>query len=1047
MNFTEIALKFKTTVYVLILFIAVMGINAYRAMPLEDAPEIEIPFIMVQTIYPGVSPEDMERLVTNAIERELKELKDVKEITSSSSESVSMVTLEFETGIDTDDAYQKVRDKVDMAKPDLPADAEEPVVIEISTTDFPILLVSASADYSLMKLKSVGEFLEESIEQVPGVLSVDLIGGLEREIHVYLDPTRMEYYKIGVGQVINRIKQEHQTTPAGSIELGNSKYAVRIPGEYKDVSLMEDIVLKAPKGKAVKLRDIGRIVDGIKDRETISRSNGVECVTLRVKKQSGENIVRIAEDIKNLLDRLESSLPAGTHLTLRQDQSMMIRDQVKNLENSIITGLLLVMIVLWFALGFRNAAFVAMAIPLSMLITFAALHMMGVTLNMVVLVSLIIALGMLVDNSIVVIENIYRHVSEGESRVRAALLATKEVSWPIIASTATTVAAYSPIFWMPGIPGDFMKFLPQTVITALIATLFVALVINPVLASRFLRANSKKMFETSGIASGPILKPYQKTLIWSLDHPKMLIGSAVIFFIATVFVYGKLGAGVEFFPPSTPLRCQITFSGPQGTTLDQTDSIVRSVEAFARREDNSKEVVANVGIGGGSWMGSGGSSTHEGVIDLEFIDRLNRSHSTWDTIDSLRKQLSTIPGGEFRVLEEEKGPPTGDPISVELSGPDYNVLNEYAQKAIPLIRTIPGVIDIKEDFEGSKPEIQIIVDREKAMTRKVNSQDIAMAVSTAINGTTASVLREGDEEYDIVVQYEEQYRQSINDLLELRVTGEDDFQIPLRDVAEVITTGGLGSIKHIDGYRSVLISGDITGRSSSEVMADIEAKLSSGIELPPGYHFHFTGETEMQDEMADFLLEAFMIGIMIIMMILITQFNSISRPLIIIGTVAMSLNGVMLGLLITQNKFSVMMTGLGVISLAGIVVNNAIVLVDYVDQLRDKLGLPLREALIRAGTVRFRPVMLTAITTVLGMIPMALGISFDFTTMALDIGSENSEWWGPMGQAIIFGLLFATALTLILLPVLYYYQENTYNRIKALIQSLSSRKTTASDAE
>lgn len=1043
MTFTEYALKFKTTVYVLIFGIIIVGLGSYQRLPLEEAPEIEIPFILVHTVYPGVAPEDMERLVTNVIERELKELKDVKEITSSSLESFSSITLEFESDIDTEDAYQKVRDKVDTAKPDLPADAEEPNIIEINTTDFPIMQVIVSGEYALDKLKSIGENLEDMMEQINGVLGVDLIGGLDREIYVYLDPERLEYYKIGVEEVIGRIQQEHRTTPAGNLELGGSKYSVRIPGEYKDVSLMEDIVVKAPQGKPIKIRDIGRVIDGYKDRETNSRLNGKECVTLRVRKQSGENIVRIADEIKELLKNQEPLLPQGTELRIVQDSSEMIRDQVDNVENSIISGLLMVIIVLWFALGPRNASFVALAIPMSMLITFIALEIMGVTLNIVVLFSLILALGMLVDNSIVVIENIYRHASMGKPLRRAAVEATSEVMWPIIASTATTVAAFWPLLYMPGIAGDFMYFMPLTVITALLATLFVALVINPVVAGDFLRSSRESLFDESGEARTPILKRYKASLEWSLRHPFLLLGFSIIVLCTTAVLFRFFNAGVNFFPETPPLRAQVQFRGPQGLTLERTDRIIKQIEGIAMKEDNSESVIGNAGFSGGDGgLFGGGGGTHEGVVDLEFKDRNEREHTTWDTIASIRQKLGSLVGGEFKVELEEKGPPTGDPVSIEISGPDYTKVNEIANRALEYVATVDGAIELKTDFDGSKPEIRIEVDREKAMSRKVNSANVATAVSTAINGTTASVLREGDDEYDIVVKYDENYRRSIQDILDIRVTGADSVQVPLRDVASIRTAGGLGSIKHIDGDRSVKISGEVQGRSSTEVMADVERLINEKFDLPAGYQFHFAGENEMQNEMADYLKKAFGIGILLIALILITQFNSLIRPLIIIGSVVMSLNGVLLGLMLTQTKFSIMMTGMGVISLAGVVVNNAIVLIDYIDRMKAE-GHGLKEALVRAGMIRFRPVILTAITTILGMVPMAIGVSIDFKRFALDIGSENALWWGPMAQAVIFGLLFATGLTLILVPVMYYLQEKYMRR---LYRILARRRRAAKSA-
>ncbi|MBN1879463.1 efflux RND transporter permease subunit [bacterium] len=1034
----ELMLRFKTTIYVLVLGLIIVGLGSYTRLPLESAPEIEIPYILVHTIYPGVSPEDIERLITNVIERELKDLKDVKEITSSSLESFSSITLEFETGIDTDDAYQKVRDKVDKAKPDLPDDAEDPGIIEINTTDFPIMQIIISGAYGLDRLKSVAESLEDRIEQVPGVLGVDLVGGLDREIYVYLDPERLEFYRIGVEQVINRIRQEHRTTPAGNLELGGSKYSVRIPGEYKDVSLMEDIVVKAPQGKPIKIRDIGYVVDGFKDRETVSRLNGTECVSLRVRKQSGENIVRIAEDIKELLITATPHLPSGTNLRIVQDSSEMIKDQVDNVENSIISGLIMVLLVLWLSLGLRNASFVAFAIPLSMLITFIWLEIIGVTLNFVVLFSLILALGMLVDNSIVVIENIYRHASMKKSIRTAAIDATREVSWPIITSTATTVAAFFPLLYMPGIPGEFMVFLPITVITALLATLFVALVVNPVIAGDFLKPSEQKLFDDHGTADTRLMKFYRTILTWSLDHPILLVSISIAVLIVTFGLYRQLSAGVEFFPESEPLRAEVIFEGPQGLAIDRTDSVIQEIESVCMKEDNAESTIGNSGFSPEGGLMGGSSGTNAGVVDLEFKDRNTRSQSTWNTITSIRDNITNIVGGTIKVKLEEKGPPTGDPISIEISGPDYSVVNEYAQKVIPLVASIEGAIEIETDFDGSKPEIQIDIDREKAMRRKVNSSAIAMAVSTAINGTTASVLREGDEEYDIVVKYDQPFRQSIRDILDIRVTGVDDVQIPLGDVATVTTAGGLGSIKHIDGKRSVKVSGQVSGRSSTEIMADAERLVREKIQLPDGYEFHFSGENEMQEEMAAFLKKAFGIGILLIFLILITQFNSLTRPFIILASVVMSLNGVLLGLMITQSKFSIMMTGMGIISLAGVVVNNAIVLIDYIDRMK-ATGLPVKDALIRAGMVRLRPVMLTAITTILGMVPMAIGVSIDFKNMRLDIGSEDSQWWGPMAHAVIFGLLFATLLTLILVPVLYYLQET----MKEKLRRKFSAKTTA----
>lgn len=1024
MKLTEYAMKFKTTIYVLIALIVLVGGTAYNRLPLEDNPEVQIPILLVNTIYPGVAPADMEKLVTNIVERELKDLKDVKEMSSSSAESVSLVKIEFESGVDMDEAYQKVRDKVDKAKPDLPVDAEDPVLIEINVSEFPMMLINVSGDYELDRLKKIAEDLEEKIERIPGILGVDLTGGLEREIQIFLDPDKLSHFKIGVGQVIMRIQQEHLTTPAGNLQLGKSKYSVRIPGEYKNVSLMEQMVIKAPGGNPVKLKDIGHVVDGIKERETISRANGKECITLRVKKRSGENIVSIADDIRALLDGEKSALPEGTELMIRQDSSEMIRDTVKDLENSIISGLLLVLLVLFFAMGLRNASFVALAIPLSMLITFGALRMMGVTLNMVVLFSLILALGMLVDNSIVVVENIFRHASDGKSRTTAALLATREVAWPIIASTATTVLVFAPILFWPGLMGEWMKFLPQTVITALIASLFVALVINPVIASDFLKTGGKKLFDDSGSVKGPVMTRYKKLLGFSLDHPLLLAAIGLGLLVSSFAAYGTFGAGVEFFPNSDPERVQATIQAPQGIAIETTDEYSRLVEKIAGGEENVEDVIANVGMSSNPYAASG--SSNQAVLDIEFKDRHQRSRSTWESVEELRKMVAGLAGAEFRVNVPKDGPPTGAPVSVEISGPDFRVLQRKAREIKEIIASVPGVVDLKDDFEGGKPEIRIDVDREQAMLRKVNTAAISQAVRTAINGTKASVLREGDEEYDIVVRYDMKHRQSFEDLLNIKVLGKDDVQVPLRDVASVQTTGGLGSINHIDQMRTILVSGDVQGeRSSSEVMMEVQMLLNERMEIPDGYFLSYSGESEEQDKATAFLSEAFLIGILLMAMVLITQFNSVIRPLIILASVVMSLVGVLLGLMLTQTKFGIIMTGMGVISLAGVVVNNAIVMIDYTNQLRIKEGLSVREALEKAGVVRFRPVLLTAITTILGMTPMALGVAIDFTSFTIDTGAVTTQMWQPMAKAVIFGLSFATLLTLVAVPVMYLLQENS----------------------
>ncbi len=1048
MQIIQTALKLRTTVYVIVAFIVIIGSISYSAMPLENIPNIEIPVMLVSTVYPGVSPEDMERLVTNVLEKELKDLKDIKTLTSSSAESASTVVLEFETGTNLDVAYQKTRDKVEKAKPDLPPDAEAPTIIEIEFSEFPMMLINLTGDYEGNKLKSIAETVQDRIEKIPGVLGVDLTGGKDREIQIYLNPSKMEHYKLGIDKVINRIRQEHRTTPAGSLDLGQSKYSVRIPGEYKDVKKMEDIIVKTPAGHPVRLKDVGMVNDGFKELSTISRINQKECITLKIKRRSGENIVHIADAIRTVFKNEKDLLPDDVEYTIRQDESIAIRDSVSDLENGIITGFIFVMGVLLFSMGVRNASFVAVAIPMSMLMSFIILDAMGITLNIVVLFGLILSLGMLVDNSIVVVENIYRHVSEGKSRMVAAYEATKEVAWPIIASTATTICVFLPLLFWPGVMGDFMKELPITVISVLASSLFVALVINPVVASTFLTYKGKILKEGSHTSQGWLLQRYAKVLDWSLDNPWKVLLSSGGLFLATVILFGMFGAGVELFPTVTPKRAQVIVKTPQGTRLQQTDTIVKQVETLVQDEKNIKDVVSNVGVGG--TMFAGGSPTNQAILNVEFQAREDRTENTWDTVESVRKKISDIPGAEIQVETESMGPPRGAPVSIEIFGPDFETIADYADKVKALIATVPGVVDIRDDYESGKPEIRIDVDREKAMLRKVNTASISNAVRAAINGIEASVLREGDEEYDIIVRYDKRFRTSIEDILDIRVTGKDDVQIPVRDVATVRTVGGLGSINHIEQKRAIAVTSWLTEeRSSPEVMADVKKLLAKELKLPKGYSIKYTGENQDQEETTAFLLKAFTIGIMLMLIILITQFNSVTRPGIILGSVVMSTIGVLIGLVLTQAKFGIMMSGVGVISLAGVVVNNAIVLIDYTDKLKRRPGMTLKKALARAGVVRFRPVLLTAITTVLGLLPMAFEFGIDFRTMSLVYGTDPMEYWGPMARAICYGLIFATVLTLVVVPAMYLVQDNTQKRLGKLLRfkkDPAQEKPTPSDA-
>jgi CzcA family heavy metal efflux pump len=1019
MILNRMALKRQVTVLALLVIIVVAGLYSYSTLPRESFPDITIPYVFVTTTYEGVAPADMEELITIPIERKLKGIDDVEEIRSTSAEGISTVAIKFLPKVDLDDALQKVRDKVDQAEGDLPADLQDdPVIKEVNFSDMPVIRVVLSGPFSLRRLQNLAEDIQDRLESIPGVLEARLTGGLEREIHVEFDLDRVRAYNVPFSSIVGSLTNSNVNMPGGSMDIGEGKYLVRVPEDFQHPSEIFSIVAFVRDGKPVYLRDLATIKDAFKDPLTRSRINREKSVTIGVLKRSGENIVRVTDEVKRVVNDMRPELPQTLQIDLTADQSNDVRLMVSDLENNIISGLILVLAVIFFFIGGQSAIFVALAIPYSMFITFSLLTGFNVTLNMVVLFSLILALGMLVDNGIVIVENIYRHMQQGESRQEAAAIGTDQVAWPVITSTLTTLGAFSPMLFWPGIMGEFMGYLPMTLIMALSASLFVALVINPVLSARYQKIKTNKPAKKRA-SREPLIKQFYLVLLkWSLRHRWLVISSAVILLIAATLAFVFFGKGTEFFPDTEPRRAYVNIKMPEGTNLDTSDQLVARIENVVSEYEDIRYVIANIGAIGGDPFSQGGTGTHISRVVLDFKDLHDRSRPSSEIVNEVRQRiLKTIHGAEVQVEKEEEGPPTGPPINIEIFGEDILMLGELAARARKIIKDIPGLVDLKDNFVKGKPEIRVRVDKEKSALMGLDTYTIAYTVKSAINGVKAGVYREGKDEYDIIARLPERDRQSIKSLKRITVSGPQGEPIPLTSLAAVKLGSGIGAIMRLDQKRVVTVSGDVSGRLANDVIKDIDARLSQQIDWPKGYSFQFTGEQEEQAKAQAFLGKAFFACIALILLILLTQFNSLVTPLIILASVVFSLIGVFLGLLITGTAFGIIMTGIGVISLAGVVVNNAIVLIDYINQQLAK-SLSSTEALLRAGAVRFRPVMLTAITTILGLLPMATGISFDFGKMAFDIGGESSQWWGPIAVAVIFGLGFATLLTLILVPVL-----------------------------
>ena len=1015
----QYALKRQVTVLALLILIVVAGVYCYLTLPRESFPDITIPYVFVTTTYEGVAPEDMEELITIPIERKLKGIDDVEEIRSTSAEGLSTVAIKFLPKVDIDDALQKVRDKVDQAKNDLPAELEDdPVIKEVNFSDMPVIRVVLSGPLSLRRLQNLAEDIQDRIESIAGVLEARLSGGLEREIHVEFDLDRVGAYNVPFSSIVGSVTNSNVNMPSGSMDIGEGKYLVRVPEDFQHPSEIYSIVAFVRDGKPVYLRDVATIKDAFKDPLTRSRINQEKSVTIAVLKRSGENIVRVTDEVKRVINEMRPELPQTLKIDLTADQSNDVRLMVSDLENNIISGLILVLAVIFVFIGGQSAIFVALAIPYSMFITFILLTGFNITLNMVVLFSLILALGMLVDNGIVIVENIYRHMQQGATRQEAAAVGTDQVAWPVITSTLTTLGAFAPMLFWPGIMGEFMGFLPQTLIMALSASLFVALIINPVLSARYQKVKVTAS-TLNATEKEPLIKRFYLSILkWSLRHRLIVIASAVILLIGATMGYVFFGKGVEFFPETEPRRAYVNIKAPEGTNLDTSDKLVAQIEKIVAPYDDIRYIISNIGAVGGDPFSHGGTGTHISRVVLDFKDFHDRSRPSSEIIKEVRQKiLNTVYGADIQVEKEEEGPPTGPPINIEISGEDILLLGELAAHVRRIIKDIPGLVDLKDNFVRGKPEIRVRVDKEKAALMGLDTYTIAYTVKSAINGVKAGVYREGKDEYDIIARLPENDRNSIKSLKRITVSGPQGEPIPLTSLATVSLGSGIGAIMRLDQKRVVTVSGDVSGRLANDVIKDIKARLSQKMDWPRGYRYRFTGEQQEQAKAQAFLSKAFFACIAIILLILFTQFNSFITPLIIMASVLFSLIGVFIGLLATGTAFGIIMTGIGVISLAGVVVNNAIVLIDYINQLMDR-GMASTEALLRAGSVRFRPVMLTAITTILGLVPMATGVSFDFRKMALDIGGESSQWWGPMAVAVIFGLGFATLLTLILVPVL-----------------------------
>lgn len=1121
---TNLSLKNKTSVFILTVLLTLFGLYSYNDMPKSLFPDIVMPTIMVQTVYPGNSPADIENLITRPIEKQIKSVKGIKNLTSNSVQDNSSIIVEFNTDVEVKIALQDVKDAVDKAKSDLPNDLDlEPMVMDIDFSEFPILNINLSGDFSLDDLKIYAEELQDQIESLTEISKVEITGLLNREVTIKTDLHKMESNEISLRDIEDAINLENVSIAGGDILLGKSRRSVRTDAEFKKASEIENIIVKSEQGNIVYLKDIAEVIDGYEERKSYARLNKKPVVSLNIVKKSGENLLEATDQIMQILETAKASqiIPSTLEISITNDQSEQTRKQLENLENSIIFGVILVILVLLFFLGLRNAIFVGLAIPLSMFISFVILGAMGTTMNMIVLFALILALGMLVDNAIVVIENIHRlYNEEGLSKLEAAKKGVGEIAVPIISSTATTLAAFFPLLFWDDMMGEFMGYIPTTLIIVLGSSLFVALVINPVVASTFIlkdnrdKVNFNKvakittvlliiaaLFYISGnifmgsllltfalltLLNSFVLSPisywfqdsllvqfeqfYANLLKWALNgyKPLLLLGFTGVLLISSIVFFIFKSPRVEMFPVNEPKYVNVFVELPIGSDITVTDSIAKQVEneifaILTPYNEAVSSVMTNVGAGttDPNEMGGGkGITPNKARITINFKEyEYRKGISTGEIMKMISSDLLKIPGVDISVDKNRDGPPMGKPINIEIRGEDFEKLLTISDEIKSSIEdaAIEGIEKLKVDLELSKPELLVTIDRDQARRLGVSTAQVASTIRTALFGKEISKFKDGEDEYPIILRLDDSYRFSVPALMNQRITFRSQSngqikQIPIATIANYSYNNTFGSVNRKDMKRQVTIFSNVLEGYNENLINDQLKQLLADKELPPGYALQFTGKQQEQEQTTAFLSKALLIAIALITLILVSQFNSAIKPIIIILTVVFSTIGVFFGLALFNMDFVIIMTGIGIVSLAGIVVNNAIVLIDYIDLLKTRKRKELQleqdtplethqamKCIEEGGQKRLRPVLLTAITTILGLLPMATGMNINFYTLLTELdaqiffGGDNATFWGPMAWTVIFGLTFATFLTLIIVPVMYLLADRVTTKVDKII--------------
>ena len=1097
----------KVAIYVATIIICLAGMMTYNKLPKENFPEVVFPQIYVASVYPGASPTDVENLVTKPIEKQVKSIAGVKKVTSNSVQDFSNVIVEFETDVEVKEAKREVKEAVDRAKNELPTNLlDDPQVIDIDISAVPIMNVNLSGDYDLQTLKKYAEQMQDKIESLTEIRRVDIVGALDREIQINLDMFKASLAGVSMDDIAMAIGSENRIVSGGQLSVDGMKRSLSVNGEYVSSDQIANTVIGSIKGGKIYLKDIAEVVDSYKEQESYARLDEKNVITLNVVKRGGENLINASDQINEIVAEFEKNiLPPGVKITITADQSDNTRTTLHDLINTIIIGFVLVTIILMFFMGATNAIFVGLSVPISSFIAFLVFPSIGFSLNLMTLFSFLLALGIVVDDAIVVIENTHRVFDNGKVPIRkAAKIAAGEVFMPVLSGTLVVLAPFVPLAFWPGTIGEFMFFLPVTLIIALLASLVVAYIMNPVFAADFMKAHDhdhKRAKFTKGYKITAVIfialaliwyltgsyglgnftlfllgiyslhrfvleelisnfqqkgwprvqHGYKNMIAWCLQgwRPAGVIGGVVVLFMFSIWFTGVRKPPVVFFPMGDPNFVFTYIRLPIGTDQRVTDSITQVVEkqvmeVVGKNNPIVESIISNVAVGASEDpFGGTNAQPHLGKVSVAFVNFAERNgQSTKVYLEKIRTSVKGVKGAEISVNQEAGGPPTGKPVSIEISADDFDVMVATANRAKKYLDSlqVPGVEELKSDFESSKPEIVINIDREKANREGISTAQIGGVLRAAIFGMEISKFRDDNDDYPIQLRVKESQRNDINTLMNLPITFRDMTmggavrQVPLSSLAKIEYSNSYAGIRRIDQKRVITLSSNVTGDfNPNEVVADIKERLSS-FSLPDGVELDMTGEQEQQEETIEFLSIAAMVAFGLMFMILVIQFNSVSKPLIILSEILFSIIGVLIGFSLFKMEISIVMSGVGIMALAGIVVRNGILLVEFTDLLISQ-GMELKAAIIEASKTRMTPVLLTAMAATLGLIPLAVGLNIDFVTLFTEFnphiffGGDNVAFWGPLSWTIIFGLIFGTFLTLFLVPVLYLVVARLKERV------------------